>query len=268
MRAVWSLAILVACDGGLPSGREGQLDVDTDPGTDEPHAGFTPLLFGVTEARFGVDVDAGQIVAARDVNGALLPIRLTLTLADASAVETGVFTGENACEVVIEHVGPLPLAGWTGEAGAWVGFSFEASTLQAATSGTTCGDLDFPPSWGANPAEPALSWTWGAGVQPLASEMKALLGSSWDALAPWIVGGGFYWDGLPEAAGEDQPDYADGYVDMGYALAWAMESGGLVEDGGDRVPIPASELTGGGVNAWYELRLARFLQPASLLLPD
>lgn len=273
MRSWWILLLAVGCDDGTSGGKPtviGQTPVGTSDPTTTGHDGFQPYAFAVTAATFGLDADALEVVSVTgtDASGAPvdLPISVTVLVTDVSGAQTGTFTDENHCTVVLENDGPLPYAAWTGDAGAWFGFE-----IASATGTTDCGALDFPPEWGENPVEHVTKWIWGAGINPLTEDTIDLLGAVYPQLAPWIVGSGYHWEDLAAfTASENQEEYEDGYIDVGFAYAYEVdEMGALVVDGaGNPVLLPSDDVaaSGNGATAWYELQNLRLLYPASVLL--
>lgn len=274
MRTPWMLLVALGCAGGSNGDKPGVVgEPPTDTG-EEPttHDGFQPYAFAVVASQFALDPATLQVTGATTLDGGglpvELPISLTILVTDVTGAETSDFTDENHCTVQLTHPGPLPYAAWTGEAGAWSGFEIDTSV------GTTdCGRLDFPPSWGDNPVDQVTKWVWGAGVNPITDATLELLGPGWESLEPVLVGAGYHWQNLAAfPASDNQPEYEDGYLDVGFGYAWRIdESGLLVTDGaGEPVAVTVDEVaaSGDGARAWYDLQMLRLLYPASILLDE
>ena len=203
----------------------------------------------------------------------VLPITLTVLILDQEAAESGELTAFNHCEVVMTSVNTLPMASWTEPAGAW--FAFEIS---ASLGSTTCQTLSFDPSvWGDDGIHLHVTkWTWGAGLNGLTEDAIEGLGQTYDAMVPWVEGGGYYWEEIPRFTDADEaegelPYDPDGYLDSGITFAYAVdqESLTLVMEEGEKVLRPASSMMagdGGVATAYYEVQVNRFLSPAQLLV--
>jgi len=245
--------------------------VDQDP----EWPGFRPEYFGVTRAGFGYDAAIGAAVPVvmQDGLGAeeVIPITVSVLLLDSEAASSGALTDENHCEVVMTSTDTLPVSAWAGGSGAW--FAFE---LTESVGTTTCGSLDFDPSvWGDDAVHTHVTkWAWGAGLNDLTVDAVDIMGDQYPALEPWVQGGGFYWEELPDFVDAKDPEGiarydADGYVDAGITFAYLLdEEHRLAQDGGEKVLIPAESVLqpyDEVATAYYEVQMGRFLSPAHRL---
>lgn len=244
--------------------------------TDDPdfgHDGFDPYWFGVQDARFGVDGATQTAVAVEvfddDVGDFVTqPVTLTVLVTSQRGLKEGITT-ENSCSVEIELPGPIPLASWQSAASAW--FAFEITRPEGNSD---CNMLDFPPSWGTAPVDHITKWVWGAGVHELSTQAaddyrNAVGDEVYDALQPFLIGGGYYWDAL--ASGQVELNHPTGYVSQGVAIAHELDgSMRQVRDGGLPVYLRSVDvLDGSGVQtAYYEILSNVLLSPASHLRLD
>ncbi len=256
------------------------VEVDTGETTEIAEwMGFIPAYFGVTDVAFGYDLATLQAVpAVTESEGVpeMLPISITVVILDATALSG--FNASNHCEVVMTSTSPLPRADWASDAGAW--FAFDMPT--SASSSTNCGELEFDPAvWGTEPESQVTKWTWGAGINPLTQDAIDVMGSDFTAMEPWVHGGGFYWEELPNLKdgesvegtdGEKLPYDADGYVDVGITFAYEMDADlklVLAED--EKVLIPGAAIPQPDDNvltAYYEVQVNRFLKPVQHLVQE
>ena len=239
----------------------------TDTGTSDTHDGFRPAYFGVTSARFAID-DAGRASGFSSYTGGTLteePISVELSIGDGTVATEG-FTTDNSCVISLVTDGPRSDAAWTASVDAWVAFEMPAS----ATAFSSCGALDFPPSWG-DPVDVVTSWTWGFGVGTLDPDVEQALrdslGSDYDDLAPYVVGGGFYWDGLKTLTDPDLERWDDGWIDTGVTFAYEVDAD-LVQQPGP-ILIDAATIHSGDALArgLYDIQGTTLLNPASILVP-
>ena len=267
--------LLAACDSATVSNERGE---STLIEADElgPWEGFRPAYFGVSTASFGYDAQrqvAVPIVYVDDEGDeAVLPISISVLILDQEAASSGELTESNHCEVVMTSMDTLPMASWTDAAGAW--FAFE---LSASLGSTSCQTLSFDPSvWGGGVHSHVTKWVWGAGLNALTDDAIQGLGQTYEAMVPWVEGGGYYWEALPDFTDADDvegglPFDEDGYLDSGITFAYAVEEDSLtlVLEEGEKVLRPATtmwEADGRVATAYYEVQVNRFLSPAQLLV--
>ena len=263
--------VVSGCDPGSRGNKEGQVEnLGTNTGEND-WLGFNPTYFGVSNVAFGYDHETLQAVPVTTDdevgNPVMLPITITVLLMAASAGETGQFTADNHCEVVMTSTESLPYADWTGDAGAW--FAFE---LANSVGTTNCHELDFDPrDWGNNPVEHVTKWTWGAGINALTTAAVDVLGDDFPLFEPWVQGGGYYWEELPYFGDAKDPDGnvqydADGYIDVGITYAYEVDADfKLALNDDEKILIPAEDVAqpnNNALTAYYEVQVNRFLKPA------
>lgn len=136
-----------------------------------------------------------------------------------------------------------------------------------------CGALTFPPGWEAGPAAVLAQWEFGFGLGALDPEVEAslpdLFGEGWEALVPYVAGGGYYWNGLVTI--EDLPldDWLDGWIDTSVVYGYELDETMKVRlVGGIPVNLLADALfpSGKPAVARYDLQSTTLLTPARLLL--
>ncbi|MCA9489260.1 MAG: hypothetical protein KC621_05040 [Myxococcales bacterium] len=236
-----------------------------DTGTLTTFDGFAPFAFGIDAATFAVD-DQGRAAPYTTTSG-IVPVTITVLLVDAT-VNDGL-TAQNSCHVTFRGAQPLAPATWAAGTAAYAGWSLDD---QMAVS-DDCGDKTFPPGWEAGPAAVLAQWEIGFGLGTLDPAVEGLLpeffGTGWEELAPYVAGGGYYWEGL--VAIDDLPleDWLDGWVDTSVVYGYALEPDlSLKLVGGQPVTLEADTLFPGGqpVVARYDLQSTTLLTPARLLL--
>lgn len=258
------IALLAACSGPAGDGGDGALAPTADTGV--PWDGFVPHAFGPVAITFAVDA-AGNATSFVDAGtGATVPVTATFLFASEDLAEQ--------CTVTFEHPGPIPPAAWAADLGAWGAWELPADAL----ADDDCAAQPFPPAWGGDPAAALRRWTWGFGLGDLEPAVDVLVrqeaGSEYAEVAPFLLGGGYFWDGLltlGDLPATPVEDWLDGYVDHGLAFAYEVDAD-LVrrEEFGEPVLVEAADVhAGGGVApAAFELTQTVILSPAELLLAE
>lgn len=269
---VWSAVL--GCEPVPTSGIERPLDTDTDlPPTPTDFEGFRPLWFGITGGRFGVDAAGTSAVGVRawDSSAQALvdqPVSVTVLLTDYEG-HIGPLTAQNHCTVELRASGPVPRAVWSDAVGAWFGFEIASPVVTS-----TCDQLEFPPAWGPVPSEKIAAWRWGAGLNPLDKNSEQAYGEvlgpdPFELYRPYLVGGGYFWEGLEDGA---IPAEDDGYLDTNVLFAYEVAAGasGLEQQMSEGFPVllPRDAIYDGtGVaSGYYELVSGNLIAPAELLL--
>ncbi|NCG20466.1 MAG: hypothetical protein GWP91_15770 [Rhodobacterales bacterium] len=262
-----SIGLVTACNPESVNTFEGT-QLPTPGTTTTANAGeFIPYAFGIGRIQFGYDVAndlAVPVIGLDELDAAVvLPNQLTVQLLNEAAAGGQPFDDTNHCEIVLQRNEALPRATWTEPTGAW--FAFEVSE---STGFHTCGDLEFPEAWGEVPVDHVTKWSWGGGIQPITADTIEIIGDDWDAFEPWVVGGGYWWEGLPQFTSDETAFDADGYTDAGIAFVYQVDPDfNLIYSGGEKVLIPAATVVSDGPSqAYYEIQVARYLTPADRLL--
>ena len=185
-------------------------DTDTEP---PPPSYFEPYLF-VVGGGFGYDATTDQAVPY------FIPGE---TDASTPWMSIEIYNEDfsEGCGILFSYNGNIDGADWAGEAGAHFGFTMPAD----ATVDSNCENWD-PDVWGEDPSAMFTQFSWGLGVSDLSSDVETAVktnvndgGGDWDAdFAPYVIGGGQYWDAL---VGSD--DYPGGFAAFAYTWSVAVD---------------------------------------------
>lgn len=279
--------LMVAC--GEKTTDDPDTDTDTDAGTSAPDY-FEPDFVSFSGI-FGYDAVNNQARSYFLPDGTENPIFFEARLFNSDEYDPN----DDFTYCVVQFVtseltteGSFVATANTAEAGiAAFGFALPAS----AQVGSTCGDFDFDPAvWGSgdDAAATIAAWTFGMGIGALDSDVGSAIESqvvgqlgqdAWDAdWAPYMVGGGIYWDALNI---EGSP-YPGGYVNIDFATGSAVDdSFTLTYDdtndngsydpptqttaGDELIALDASDINDGSVPSGAYALQAAYVLPADCL---
>lgn len=270
------VVVSTACTSGTSSEPPATEGSTTTQETEFVPGDFVPYAFGIRSLSFGYDPALNQAfpidIATESGSVVSQPIELHVHLVNQSVVEGAALDASNHCIITLRRHNPVDIAPWVAETGAW--FAIEASGWEHVHN---CGDLGFSSSWGPYPPKHILKWTWGAGLGAVTPDAIEIMGTDWALFEPWVIGGGYYWERLPDLVTGTQSTElfdSDGYVDAGIAYAYQLTAEGQLATtpSGDPLLLPASSQPADGppVRAWYDVQVGRYLVPAARLLqsPD
>lgn len=261
----WWLAF-AACSGGDKGGPPPGDDDDDDdtaavPDDSAPEGGTLEVAFWAVSVAFAVDGATQSAVTAGDREGGLRPVSLTVTLLTFDALYQGQ-TDDNACSATFEIAAPVAPAAWSADVGAWIGFDLPVG----GEVQDRCRFYALPPQYAGALAPHVQSWSWGAGLATLDPDTEATLraqlpASEWDAIAPYVVGGGVRSDVF---SGGADPIWLGGGIALGYQVDGNFV---LAENAlGDPLPIASGDVwTGAAVGTgYYEVQVGLFDAPDAL----
>ncbi len=274
----WSLVllplVLFGCDGGDDEDTDTTptptpVPTDTADDTGGGGGGFVPAAFAAF-GEFAIN-DQGQAVGytGQDQTGATVqaPAVVTVLVVDDSVLNGSPVNSANSCTVSFGGDGPFDSAAWADTVGIYWGLTMPAGTPVVTD---TCQDLEFPSTWGGDPASVLAQWDWGVGLAEMDPAIEAQLpgvfGAQWAVVEPAVIGGGWYSNAVFGLE-------ASGYLDGGYAFAQEVDVDFNAQFDGAGAPIllDSGDVWFAGaaqpaVGAYVAQGVA-IVQPADLLIP-
>jgi hypothetical protein len=275
MRAIGVGAVLFlgACSGPDDDGPIQPPGDDVAPPPDETGTteetgieggSINPTSWGVT-ARFAFDQANVEHISYAVPGLGLFPIQLEFMLIDSSWPADPVLDDDTRCLVIFEWDASPGIAKWVEPHGGWTGMDLPSD----ATVRDQCSEFfGLPSDWTGDAASHLKNWTWGVGVGPMndyvSDVLRAQLSpSEWAGLEPFAVGGVLNSDFLVNSDISE-----DGYTDLGYAIAYKVDTNFEISlDGvGGKIPIGKDFInqTPGVTDGYYEVLMGPYANAVAL----
>ena len=275
MRAI-SVAVLLlgACSGPDDDDADISPPDDTvdpppdDTGTPEDTgidgSSIVPTFWAVT-ARFAFDQENVEHLGYAIPGVGLAPIQFEFMLIDSSWPADPVLDDDTRCFVYFEWDSPSGIAPWVEPHGGWTGLDLPSD----ATVRDQCSQFfGLPADWSGDAASHLKNWTWGVGVGPMSDYVEDVLRaqlpeSQWAAIEPFAVGGLLNTDLLVNSDLSE-----DGFVDLGFAMGFEVDSNFEIVIGGTGSKVPISKdyvnQTPGVITGYYEVTMGPFSNAVAL----